>query len=58
MFISRATDYSFTITFLFVLRCDLSRRYGSLRPASSRQWRPLRELGSTTRAAVIEAGAA
>lgn len=44
MFISRSTAYSFTITFLLALRCYLSGRYGILRPACSRQWRPLREL--------------
>lgn len=37
--ISQSTDYSFTSTFLFVLRCYLSRRYDILRPAMSRRWR-------------------
>ena len=57
MFILRWTDYSFTITFLLVLRCYLSGRYGILRPAFEPSVAPAcAVLGSTTRAADVGAG--
>ncbi|XPS69490.1 hypothetical protein M3J09_001759 [Ascochyta lentis] len=57
VFISRSTDYRFTSMLLLVLRCFLSGRYGILRPALSRQWRPRHEWGSTTRAVQVQVDA-